>query len=179
VVDEVWFAGVHSDVGGGYDPSTGRLWAITLEWMVRHASAAGLQIDLTSLNTILGVGKDVAVKDCLTGQHDSLSRGWKVLELVPRTHQTRNPDGSYGAPHLQISAWQTGLRGRPRTLTTGEKVHRSAVERFAGLETYRPETLVRAGMSLDEAKRFLATDEDAWTVPSLQEGSVPIASLGV
>ena len=39
-IDQVWFAGMHTDVGGGY-PDSG-LSDITLQWMVRHA----LQHDL-------------------------------------------------------------------------------------------------------------------------------------
>lgn len=39
---EVWFAGVHSNVGGGY--SNRRLSDITLMWMYHHAKAAGVEI---------------------------------------------------------------------------------------------------------------------------------------
>lgn len=40
-VEEVWFAGVHSDVGGYYNES--ELSDITLEWMIEKAELAGLQ----------------------------------------------------------------------------------------------------------------------------------------
>jgi hypothetical protein len=46
-VSELWIAGVHSDVGGGYPASSGRLWAITLKWMAKQAHHAGLSIDDT------------------------------------------------------------------------------------------------------------------------------------
>jgi len=39
---EVWFPGVHSDIGGGYD-ETG-LSDITLQWMLREASTLGLRL---------------------------------------------------------------------------------------------------------------------------------------
>ncbi len=39
-VEQVWFAGMHTDVGGGY--STSDLSDITLQWMVRHALNHGL-----------------------------------------------------------------------------------------------------------------------------------------
>ena len=42
VIEQVWFAGVHCDVGGGY-PETG-LSDITLSWMLGNATALGLQI---------------------------------------------------------------------------------------------------------------------------------------
>lgn len=40
IIEQVWFAGVHSDVGGS-NPSSG-LSDITLEWMIENAKAQGL-----------------------------------------------------------------------------------------------------------------------------------------
>lgn len=42
-LEQVWFAGAHSNVGGGY-PATG-LSDLALEWMIAGARAAGLAID--------------------------------------------------------------------------------------------------------------------------------------
>lgn len=42
-VEQVWFAGVHSNVGGGY-PDAG-LSDIALEWMLERAKEHGLQVD--------------------------------------------------------------------------------------------------------------------------------------
>jgi len=42
-LQEVWFAGVHSDVGGGYDDEP-RLSDISLYWMLRQAVAHGLLV---------------------------------------------------------------------------------------------------------------------------------------
>lgn len=43
VVEQVWFSGVHSDVGGGY-PERG-LSDVTLRWMMSQAASAGLEFD--------------------------------------------------------------------------------------------------------------------------------------
>jgi uncharacterized protein (DUF2235 family) len=43
VIDEVWFADVHSDVGGTFDDDP-RLPQITLKWMVEGAAAAGIAL---------------------------------------------------------------------------------------------------------------------------------------
>jgi uncharacterized protein (DUF2235 family) len=43
VIDEVWFAGVHSDVGGTFEDDP-RLSEITLKWMADGALAAGLML---------------------------------------------------------------------------------------------------------------------------------------
>ena len=46
-VDEVWFAGCHADVGGGWDAEPGQkaISHIPLMWMVREAAKAGLDFD--------------------------------------------------------------------------------------------------------------------------------------
>lgn len=45
-VRQVWFAGVHSDVGGGYAPTRGGLASdIPLDWMAREARAVGLELE--------------------------------------------------------------------------------------------------------------------------------------
>ena len=43
-VQEVWFAGVHSDVGGTFEDDHG-LADISLKWMVEHAVRVGLDVD--------------------------------------------------------------------------------------------------------------------------------------
>jgi len=50
VVRQVWFAGAHSDVGGGY-PEAG-LSDITLRWMIESATSAGLQFDAKVINAL-------------------------------------------------------------------------------------------------------------------------------
>jgi uncharacterized protein (DUF2235 family) len=169
-VEEVWFAGVHSDVGGGYDASTGRLWAITLDWMIRHAAEAGLRFVNSAVQTILSAGK-TATPDAETDQHDSLTTAWKALECVPRRHRVRNADGTYGPPSLMIPALQTGFKGRPREIFAGERVHRSAIQRFVGRPDYRPDTLVGTGLTLDRAKSFLAGSDEIWTVQPREEAA--------
>lgn len=44
IVEQVWFSGTHSDVGGSLDPELGKP---TLEWMKERASDAGLALDET------------------------------------------------------------------------------------------------------------------------------------
>ena len=49
-IEQVWFAGVHSDVGGGY-PQKGLAY-VTLQWMVREAQSNGLVFAQTFLDKI-------------------------------------------------------------------------------------------------------------------------------
>jgi uncharacterized protein (DUF2235 family) len=43
VLEQVWFAGVHSNIGGGY-PLAG-LSDLALDWMIERARDAGLELD--------------------------------------------------------------------------------------------------------------------------------------
>lgn len=61
-VDEVWFAGGHGDVGGGWqvEPGTKSTSHVPLVWVVREAMKAGLRFDLEKV-AALGCGD---VLDC-------------------------------------------------------------------------------------------------------------------
>lgn len=67
-IEQVWFAGVHSDVGGWYDSRA--LSSIALCWMIDKAVAAGLKIDKTFFKKIQ------QQRDPLGRQHDSLKGFW-------------------------------------------------------------------------------------------------------
>ena len=49
-IRQVWFAGVHGDVGGGYPEDESGLSKFPLLWMIEQAKAAGLRIDDTMVN---------------------------------------------------------------------------------------------------------------------------------
>ena len=51
---QVWFAGVHCDVGGGYPEAESGLSKIALKWMLTEAIAAGLIIDAAKVDLVLG-----------------------------------------------------------------------------------------------------------------------------
>ncbi|HRN61870.1 MAG TPA: DUF2235 domain-containing protein [Luteimonas sp.] len=44
-IEQVWFCGVHSDIGGGYPLAESGLSNIALQWMRERAVSAGLEID--------------------------------------------------------------------------------------------------------------------------------------
>jgi uncharacterized protein (DUF2235 family) len=53
-VMNVWFPGVHSDIGGGYAwPEESGLAMISFQWMVREAEKAGLFVDDAKMNALL------------------------------------------------------------------------------------------------------------------------------
>jgi uncharacterized protein (DUF2235 family) len=87
-IEQVWFAGVHSDVGGGYpDP---RLADITLLWMAERAAAHGLAFKSGWLQRTASpddgrreTGEDVR-PDALGSQHDSMSLFYRVMKPFGR-----------------------------------------------------------------------------------------------
>jgi hypothetical protein len=73
-VKQIWFPGVHADVGGGYVQHG--LSDGALRWMIEQAEAEGLRFRETSLAQI--------VPDSLDQQHDSAIGVFKDLKTRPR-----------------------------------------------------------------------------------------------
>ena len=101
-VEQVWFAGVHSNVGGGY-PDSG-LSDIAFLWMMERAAACGLAFDDRFVRA--------AVKAAVDGElYNSFSIAYKAL-----------------GPHVRdICPPRTDAKGVP--VHTFERVHESALER--------------------------------------------------
>lgn len=79
-IDEVWFAGGHGDVGGGWQTESAGKNAshVPLVWMVREAMRAGLKFDLEKVQEL----------DCFDMYNDYGSAGVKNS----RKRQARGPD---------------------------------------------------------------------------------------
>lgn len=83
-VKDVWFAGAHSDVGGGYQPPDHQLGRVTLGWMLRQAVDEGLL--LNDPNALAGLAATL-LHDEQGEQHESLEKAWWALEWVPLPHR--------------------------------------------------------------------------------------------
>jgi uncharacterized protein (DUF2235 family) len=80
-IKNVWFAGVHSDVGGGYPASEADLARLTFGWMMREAANSGLDIDQAVLRQEVDrMGRNPPPE---YGLHESLQSGWKIAEWLP------------------------------------------------------------------------------------------------
>ena len=88
-VSQVWFPGVHCDVGGGYDLAESDLSNITLRWMIGEARAAGLLFDEAKLAAYFAAGPGAA-HDPAAPAHESLTGGWKIAEFIPKRHWNRS-----------------------------------------------------------------------------------------
>jgi uncharacterized protein (DUF2235 family) len=83
-IKEVWFAGVHSDVGGGYPEKQSGLAKLALEWMLREAEEAGALVSAERRADVLGGDLDYCVPDPNAKVHQSLCGVWHLLEWLPR-----------------------------------------------------------------------------------------------
>jgi uncharacterized protein (DUF2235 family) len=85
---QVWFAGVHSDVGGSYPPAQSGLSQIALEWMLVEAESRGLLLNPETVKSVLCYSDPNLAPNPYADQHDSLYGLWWILEYMP--HQTYN-----------------------------------------------------------------------------------------
>jgi len=85
-IKQVWFAGVHSDVGGSYPLNESGLSQLTLEWMIREAKLFELIVGTAKESELLhdSLKRGYSVPDINEEIHHSLSIMWWVLEFFPK-----------------------------------------------------------------------------------------------
>lgn len=87
-IKQVWFPGVHCDVGGGYAESESGLSKLALDWMLQEAKAAGLLVLPDKEEEILGVTGDgkFVLPDPNGCLHKSLTGLWNLGEFILKRH---------------------------------------------------------------------------------------------
>jgi uncharacterized protein (DUF2235 family) len=133
---QLWFSGVHSDVGGSYTQPTSGLSNITLQWMLNEAKAAGVILVEDRVNMVLGnpstsyPAADALYEIPLTSNiHQSLKGPWWILEFLPHLYY----DKDYATELYRVPL---GVR---RQLPPGALVHHSVKDRIDDKSArYRP-----------------------------------------
>jgi uncharacterized protein (DUF2235 family) len=118
-VEQVWFAGVHSDIGGGY-PEAG-LSDIALQWMIDKAGAAGLRIDQDVIQA-----RKLNPNPLQKPPHESRKRIYLLMR-------------PYDRPVCVPSA--NSKNAGPDGLDPTQSVHPSVLQRWDGDRNYRPPKL--------------------------------------
>lgn len=122
---EVWFNGVHGDVGGGHPESESQLAKVALKWMIDQTKPFGIRFVTRAVNSIvlgepLGsspyVPPDGAVKP-----HRSMTLAWAILEFLPRRKPTLSRRPS-------LFGWMIPLFER-RVIPEGARIHQSVEDR--------------------------------------------------
>jgi len=149
-IKQVWFAGVHSDIGGGYPEQQSGAAKYPLGWMVDEAHQHGLEFRETMVQRLVhgrnpvnvkeGSKRDYAEPSPTAELHDSMGFFWKILEYVPKLKkyhdhpQTKQESGFY-LP-----------RKEPRYIPSDSHIDPSVIERIevtadAGADKYDPPNL--------------------------------------
>ncbi len=127
---QVWFAGVHCDVGGSYPDRESGLSNIALEWMLNEAEAAGLLVDHEAKEKLFSA----CPPDPHALMHESLVGWWWIPEYLPKPYIVR--EGDHYKKKLRVYA------GRRRLIPEGAYLHKSVIERMSRPENnYRPTNL--------------------------------------
>jgi uncharacterized protein (DUF2235 family) len=133
-IKNVWFPGVHSDVGGGYPAAEAGLAKVAFEWMMREAAAHDMLVDPAALQReLLMVG---ASPNPCADQHESLKSFWKPVELIPVRRYNWN---------TKKDEWRWPF-GEPRNAARNAAnaevfLHQSVIDRINGRTDYRPRNL--------------------------------------
>ncbi|MDQ0454550.1 T6SS phospholipase effector Tle1-like catalytic domain-containing protein [Rhizobium paknamense] len=124
---EVWFAGDHCDVGGGYPEAESAAAKIPLSWMIEESRQFGLLFHEKSVQDLVYACNPAhgRVKPSPLGRlHNSMTLAWKVLEILPR----RIPWSSWRRrkdPH----GWYIPLCD-PRLVRDPARIHQSVLDRM-------------------------------------------------
>ena len=116
---QVWFPGVHGDVGGGYPEAESGLSKIALKWMLKEAMTAGLLVNPGRMDFVLGKSGTYAVPDANAKMHKSLKGLWWLAEILWKRHYNWVKQKWERRPNL----------GRSRTIPPNSLIHESAYER--------------------------------------------------
>jgi len=135
-VKEVWFAGVHADVGGGYPDAEAGLSLIALAWMIEEAKALGMTFDARTESEIFSCTHPhtLAGDRAEAPMHESLTRAWKLLEHLPIPRWEQAGDGNWQR------RWRTHA-GRSRYVPSQALVHDSVYRRRTSNPSYKPPNL--------------------------------------
>jgi uncharacterized protein (DUF2235 family) len=138
---QVWFAGVHSDVGGGYPEKDSALSKYPLLWMIDEAVAAGLSVNPRTVNQLAwGVQRrrspfSYVAPDVHGMLHNSMTPAWRLLEFVPKAAKYKE------WPQRQVHFGFYIPDCEPRFIPDGASIHESVLMRIAEMPDYRPVNL--------------------------------------
>ena len=89
-VKQVWFSGVHCDIGGGYPEQSSGFSKITLKWMIDEIKATEhpLRFVTQTVNQVVegkprAGGLPFAKPDAGAELHKSMNFGWSLTEFIP------------------------------------------------------------------------------------------------
>lgn len=154
-IRQVWFAGVHADVGGGYPENQSGLSKYPLRWMVGEAEQAGLEIK-PRLKALLIEGAGARAESGVSyvppsptaDIHQSLFGPWWLLEPLPKWFTLKEWPRRIVFLIFYIPwAEPRPIPNRPDREGPSREpflIDRSVIDRIAEVDDYRPVNLPEA-----------------------------------
>lgn len=140
-IKQVWFAGVHGDIGGGYPEKQSAISKYPLLWMIEKAMQCGLKVNPQAVKQLAwGVQRRGSpfsyVKPCFRGElHNSMTAPWRLLEYLPK--QDKNKEWPERQSHFGFYIPDA----EPRLIPEGAFIHESVLKRMEALPDYKPVNL--------------------------------------
>lgn len=139
---QMWFSGVHSDVGGGYPEDESSIAKYPLEWMVSEAMSSGLRIDDYMFERLIkGEDRQNSKRKYIHANflgivHNSMTPLWKLLEYFPKRKKWLNWPSK-----KSFLGWYLPLQ-EPRHISKDQQLHSSVFKRMEALgKEYDPYNL--------------------------------------
>ena len=135
---QVWFAGVHSDIGGGYPEKVSGLSKYPLLWMIEEAVKCGLTVNPRTVNQLAwGVQRKnspfkYVPPDFNAEAHDSMNPGWRILEYLPKSAKYRE----WPAREVHFGFYIPDAE--PRVIPDNALIHESVVKKMEAGQGYKP-----------------------------------------
>ncbi len=138
---QVWFSGVHADIGGGYPEKQSGLSKYPLLWMIEEAVRCGLTVDRRTVNQ-LGWGRQrksspfsYVAPDDRAEVHVSLKGLWWLLEFLPKSDTYKDWPKRKSLFGFYLP------EAEPRLIPEDAFIHESVLKRIADVPGYRPVNL--------------------------------------
>ena len=135
---QVWFAGAHADIGGGYPEVESAIAKYPLIWMIDEARKFGLALNEQVVSQLAwgvkpkGSSLRQATPDFAGNIHDPMTLSWRILEYLPKNanYKEWKERKSHFGFYIPDS--------EPRFIAEDALIHESVVRRIGALPDYRP-----------------------------------------
>lgn len=144
-IKQVWFAGVHSDIGGGYSEQESGAAKYPLGWMVDEAREHGLVFRETMVRRLVqgqnpknvkaGTKRDYVKPSPTSPLHDSMNWVWKIAEYLPKRKFWHDD------PEIKEQSGYYFPRSEHRYISAESELHSSVRERIEE-GNYNPSNLL-------------------------------------
>jgi uncharacterized protein (DUF2235 family) len=139
-IKQVWFCGVHSDIGGGYpEPESGAA-KIPLKWMIEEAAEHGIAFKENMVTRLVdgmnpaNSSRHYTAPDPNAGLHNSMNWAWAILEWLPKSSKFKEWKSRKSFLGFYLP------RSEPRVIDTDAAIDPSVFERkyYCANKPYEP-----------------------------------------